>query len=138
MPRFFLSYGWYVHRFFCYTVLRMSEIGPQDIGPEGPERERKDEGPAPEASSTDRGPEGVPDAEGEAERDRVETAEKISEAVWARPVKFVGHVISHGLVQRFRRFLKRFSDLDDDALAAKDLRETRDRARREIGEDDRP
>lgn len=60
--------------------------------------------------------------------------ESVSETVWARPVQFVEDVISDKLVPYFKKFLKKFGAVEDEALATKEMRDVRDQAK-DVSED---
>ena len=95
------------------------------------DEERSEQGPERESA-----PEEI-DVRAETGRERASAVERIAEAVWERPARYVEHVIAHKLVPQLRKFVERFSSLDDDALATDELRSARAEAEKALDEHDR-
>ena len=65
-----------------------------------------------------------------------EAKERIADIFWARPRQFVERVVTEKLAPYFKRFLGKFSQLDDDAMATDALKRTRDEAAKAAGDDE--
>jgi hypothetical protein len=63
--------------------------------------------------------------------------ERIAETLWEKPKHFVERVIQKNIAPYLRRFLGKFSELDDETMATDALKKTRDAAGREAGKEDK-
>lgn len=68
-------------------------------------------------------------ARAEVTAEKRESKERIADVLWAKPKRFVERVIEKNIAPYLRRFLGKFSELDDEALATDALKKTRDAAR---------
>jgi len=112
--------------------MSVERYNPEGIGggevPRGPDEgpDRAESGEAPESR----------DVEQEVRTERESAKEKIADVLWERPKRFVEDLIGNHLVAPFRKFLSRFSSLDDETLASHELRKTRDQAAKALEEGD--
>lgn len=77
-------------------------------------------------------------AKAETAGERREAKERIADILWERPKQFVERVVARKLGPYFRRFLGKFSQLDDEAMASDALKRTRDEAAKAAGDGDSP
>ncbi|HTK05347.1 MAG TPA: hypothetical protein VL500_07200 [Candidatus Eisenbacteria bacterium] len=102
-----------------------------------PEGEKRPEEAAPAAELAEmRAEAGDKGARAEVSAERRETKERVAETIWEKPRHFVERVIQKNIAPYLRRFLGKFSELDDEAMATDALKKTRDAAGREAGKEE--
>jgi len=75
-------------------------------------------------------------ARAEVAAERRETKERVADTIWEKPRHFVERVIQKKITY-LRRFLGKFSELDDETMATDALKKTREDAAREAGKEDK-
>ncbi|HTM68635.1 MAG TPA: hypothetical protein VL426_05020 [Candidatus Binatia bacterium] len=117
----------------------MSDIerGPgREAPPEGELRPEEEAAPAAERAEA-KAEHAERNARAEVSSQRRESRERIADVLWERPKQFVERVIQKNIAPYLRRFLGKFSELDDEAMASDALRKTRDAAAHEAGKEEK-